>query len=55
MNIGLFSAGDLGLRGLDALVTSLARSSSDGTSFMFELEAFDVVGDMADTAPAVCT
>ena len=50
MKIGLFSAGDLELRGLDALVTSLARSSSDCTSFMFELEAFDVVGDMAYTA-----
>jgi ketosteroid isomerase-like protein len=35
---------------LDELFASLARSFSDGTSFRFELQAYDVVGDMAYTA-----
>jgi hypothetical protein len=32
---------------LDKLFTSLARSFSDCTSYAFELQAYDVVGDMA--------
>ena len=35
---------------LDELFTSLARSFSDCTSYAFELQAYDVVGDMAYTA-----
>jgi len=35
---------------LDELFASLARSFSDGTSYRFELQAHDVVGDMAYTA-----
>jgi ketosteroid isomerase-like protein len=35
---------------LDELFTSLARSFSDCTSYRFDLEAYDVVGDMAYTA-----
>ena len=35
---------------LDELFASLARSFSDGTSYRFELQAYDVVGDMAYTA-----
>jgi len=35
---------------LDDLFTSLARSFSDCTSYRFDLEAYDVVGDMAYTA-----
>jgi ketosteroid isomerase-like protein len=34
---------------LDELFASLARSFSDGTSYRFELQAYDVVGDMAYT------
>ena len=32
---------------LDELFTSLGRSFSDCTSYAFELQAYDVVGDMA--------
>ena len=39
-----------GQRELDELFTSLARSFSDCTSYRFELQAYDVVGDMAYTA-----
>ena len=39
-----------GQRELDELFTSLARSFSDCTSYTFELQAYDVVGDMAYTA-----
>jgi ketosteroid isomerase-like protein len=35
---------------LNELFTSLARSFSDCTSYAFELQAYDVVGDMAYTA-----
>ena len=35
---------------LDELFTALARSFSDCTSYSLELQAFDVVGDMAYTA-----
>ena len=35
---------------LDELFTSLAMSFSDCTSYTFELQAYDVVGDMAYTA-----
>lgn len=35
---------------LDELFTGLARTFSDCTSFAFELQAYDVVGDMAYTA-----
>lgn len=35
---------------LDELFTSLAASFSDCTSFEFELQAYDVIGDMAYTA-----
>jgi len=35
---------------LDELFTSLAASFSDCTSFTFELQAYDVIGDMAYTA-----
>jgi ketosteroid isomerase-like protein len=35
---------------LDELFTSLAASFSDCTSFAFELQAYDVIGDMAYTA-----
>ena len=35
---------------LDELFTSLERSFSDCTSYAFELQAYDVVGDMAYTA-----
>ena len=35
---------------LDELFASLARSFSDCTSYAFELQAYDVVGDMAYTA-----
>ena len=35
---------------LDELFTSLGRSFSDCTSYAFELQAYDVVGDMAYTA-----
>lgn len=35
---------------LDELFTSLAASFSDCTSFAFELQASDVIGDMAYTA-----
>jgi ketosteroid isomerase-like protein len=40
----------LGQGELDDLFTALARSFSDCTSYAFELEAYDVVGDMAYTA-----
>ena len=36
--------------GLDELFTALGRSFSDCTSYAFELQAYDVVGDMAHTA-----
>ena len=39
-----------GQRELDELFTSLARSFSDCTSYTFELQAYDMVGDMAYTA-----
>ena len=39
-----------GQRELDELFTSLARSFSDCTSYTFELQAYDVLGDMAYTA-----
>ena len=35
---------------VDELFTSLGRSFSDCTSYAFELQAYDVVGDMAYTA-----
>lgn len=35
---------------LDELFTALGRSFSDCTSYVFELQAYDVVGDMAYTA-----
>ena len=35
---------------LDELFTSLERSFSDCTSYSFELQAYDVVGDLAYTA-----
>jgi ketosteroid isomerase-like protein len=35
---------------LDELFNSLARSFSDCTSYEFELQAYDVMGDMAYTA-----
>lgn len=35
---------------LDELFTALARSFSDCTSYAFEVQAYDVVGDMAYTA-----
>ncbi len=35
---------------LDELFTSLGRSFSDCTSYAFELQAYDVMGDMAYTA-----
>src|SRR6478735_2713927 len=40
----------VGQREIDELFTALAKSSSDCTSYAVELEAFDVVGDMAYTA-----
>lgn len=40
----------LGLRQLDELFTALGTSFSDCTSYAFELQACDVVGDMAYTA-----
>jgi hypothetical protein len=39
-----------GQRGLDELFMALGRSFSDCTSYAFELQAYDVVGDMAYTA-----
>jgi ketosteroid isomerase-like protein len=39
-----------GNRELDELFTSLGKSFSHCTSYRFELQAFDVVGDMAYTA-----
>ena len=39
-----------GQQELEELFTSLAASFSDCTSYRFELQAFDVVGDMAYTA-----
>lgn len=39
-----------GQRELDELFTGLAKSFSDCTSYVFELQAYDVVGDMAYTA-----
>ncbi|MFD7242125.1 nuclear transport factor 2 family protein [Streptomyces massasporeus] len=39
-----------GLQELDELFTTLGRSFSDCTSYVFELQAYDVVGDMAYTA-----
>ena len=40
----------IGQHELDELFASLARSFSDCTSYAFELQAYDVVGDMAYTA-----
>jgi ketosteroid isomerase-like protein len=40
----------LGQHELDELFTSLGRSFSDCASYEFELQAYDVVGDMAYTA-----
>lgn len=39
-----------GQRELDELFTGLASSFSDCTSYTFELQAYDVLGDMAYTA-----
>ena len=39
-----------GQQELDELFTSLGESFSDCTSYEFELQAYDVVGDMAYTA-----
>jgi ketosteroid isomerase-like protein len=39
-----------GQQELDELITSLAKSFSDCTSFEFEVLAYDVVGDMAYTS-----
>lgn len=39
-----------GQDGLNELFTALAESFSDCTSYTFELQAYDVVGDMAYTA-----
>ena len=39
-----------GQRELDELFTSLARSFSECASYAFELQAYDVTGDMAYTA-----
>jgi len=39
-----------GQKELDELFSSLGRSFSNCTSFTFELQAFDVIGDMAYTA-----
>jgi ketosteroid isomerase-like protein len=39
-----------GQRELDELFTSLGESFSDCSSYTFELQAFDVVGDMAYAA-----
>ncbi|MEW2812052.1 nuclear transport factor 2 family protein [Streptomyces massasporeus] len=39
-----------GQQELDELFTTLGRSFSDCTSYVFELQACDVVGDMAYTA-----
>jgi ketosteroid isomerase-like protein len=39
-----------GQRELDELFTSLAKRFADCTSYEFELQAYDVVGDMAYTA-----
>ncbi len=39
-----------GQRELDALFVSLAARFSDCTSYVFELQAYDVIGDMGYTA-----
>lgn len=39
-----------GLEQLDGLFTALGQSFSNATSYDFELQTFDVVGDMAYTA-----
>jgi ketosteroid isomerase-like protein len=39
-----------GQQELDELFTALAESFSDCTSYAFELQAYDVIGDMAYTA-----
>ncbi|MFE5813121.1 nuclear transport factor 2 family protein [Streptomyces sp. NPDC056479] len=39
-----------GQQELDMLFAALGRSFSDCTSYVFELQAYDVVGDMAYTA-----
>lgn len=39
-----------GQRELDEAFTAMARSFSDCTSYAFELQAYDVVGDMAYSA-----
>jgi ketosteroid isomerase-like protein len=40
----------LGQREIDELFSSLERTFSDCTSHVLELQAYDVAGDMADTA-----
>jgi ketosteroid isomerase-like protein len=40
----------VGQREIDDLFTALGNSFSDCTSYAFELQAYDVVGDMAYTA-----
>jgi len=40
----------IGQQEIDALFTALGSSFSDCTSYTFELQAYDVVGDMAYTA-----
>ena len=42
--------GAYGQRELDRLFTALAESFSDCTSYRFELQAYDVLGEMAYTA-----
>jgi ketosteroid isomerase-like protein len=39
-----------GQQEIDELFTALGKSFSDFTSYAFELQSYDVVGDMADTA-----
>jgi ketosteroid isomerase-like protein len=39
-----------GQQDIDELFTALGKSFSDCTSYAFELQSYDVVGDMADTA-----
>jgi ketosteroid isomerase-like protein len=40
----------VGQQEIDELFTALGKSFSDRTSYAFELQAYDVVGDMAFTA-----
>jgi ketosteroid isomerase-like protein len=39
-----------GQQDIDELFTALGKSFSDCTSYAFELQSYDVVGDMVDTA-----